>query len=595
MTPDQALNAAIDHHRAGRFADAEQIYSKILAAQPNNAMATQLLGAVAYQTGRLDIAIDLFHRALRLNPDDADAWYTLANALRDSGRLDQAIAAYQRAIQLQPENIAACNNLGNALRDTGRLDEAIAVLQRAIQIKPHVAVSHHNLAIALEQTNQLDAAIASYRRAIELQPDYGNARLNLANVMIKKGDLNSAIDNLRQTIQRLPDFAQAHANLGSAFINARRLNDAIASLQRAIELNPTYAEAHSNLGIALREIGQLDQSITSMQRAIQLRPDLAGAHYNLSLALLARGDFQQGWEEYEWRWKYPTSQPTLSPQTFAQPLWDGTPLQARTLLIHAEQGFGDAIQFVRYLPLAVQRGGKIIFQCRPELQRLFQTIPGGCEIIARGQPLPPFDLHCPLLSLPRIFRTTLTTIPSTVPYLSPEPQLVEAWSRTLGPADRPLRIGLAWAGNPQFAMDQTRSISLQQLAAFAAVQGVKFFGLQKDPAAQHAKHPPAGLKLVDLGPQLKDFADTAAVMSLLDLIITTDTSVPHLAGALGEPVWVMLQFVPDFRWLVDRPDSPWYPSMRLFRQPAPGDWDSVIAQVVEALSLWIPNRKNKPG
>jgi hypothetical protein len=259
-------------------------------------------------------------------------------------------------------------------------------------------------------------------------------------------------------------------------------------------------------------------------------------------------------------------------------------LETRTILLHTEQGFGDAIQFIRYLPLVAQRGGKIIVECPAELQRLFRTIAGSCQIAVRGQPLPAFDLHCPLLSLPRLFGTTLDNIPKTVPYLSPEPALVDAWNRTLGAADGRLRVGLAWAGNPRFKADRTRSLNLQQLAPLAATRGVKFYSLQKGPAGEQAKNPPVGLEWVDLGPELNDFADTAAVMSLMDLILTTDTSVPHLAGALGRPVWVMLQFVPHFCWLLEREDSPWYPTMRLFRQDSRGDWDRVITRAVEALS-----------
>ena len=327
---------------------------------------------------------------------------------------------------------------------------------------------------------------------------------------------------------------------------------------------------------------RLDEAIAVFRQAIALNPNLPGAHNNLAMALLARGDFQQGWEEYEWRLKCEDFPSHL--RNLTQPQWDGGPLETRTLLLHTEQGFGDAIQYIRYLPLVAQRGGRIIIGCQAELQRLFRTIPGSCQIVTPGQPLPAFDLHCPLLSLPRVFGTTLDNIPKTVPYLSPEPALVDAWNRTLGAAGGRLRVGLAWAGNPRFKADRTRSLNLQQLAPLAAARGVKFYSLQKGPAGEQAKHPPAGLEWVDLGPEVKDFADTAAVMSLMDLIITTDTSVPHLAGALGRPVWVMLQFVPHFCWLLDREDSPWYPTMRLFRQDSRGDWESVITRVAEALS-----------
>jgi hypothetical protein len=367
-----------------------------------------------------------------------------------------------------------------------------------------------------------------------------------------------------------------------------QLEQATSAYRRAIALRPNYAEAHNNLGVVLVDSGQLDDAIAAFQGAIRLKPDDGPSHYNLALALLTRGDFQQGWEELEWRWKckdFPSPR-----RNFAQGQWDGCPLESRTLLLHTEQGLGDAIQFIRYLPMVRQRGARIIVECQAELQRLFQTIAGECPIVARGQVLPAFDLHCPLLSLPRVYGTNLSNIPNVVPYLSPDPALVDAWSQTLGSGDGRLRIGLAWAGKPEFKGDRTRSLNLQQLVPLAAARGVKFYSLQKGAAGQQAKNPPLGLELVDLGPRLNDLADTAAVMSLMDLIITTDTVVPHLAGALGRPVWTLLQRMPDWRWLLGRPDSPWYPTMRLFRQESLGDWDGVITQVVEALSWWGNNR-----
>jgi len=409
------------------------------------------------------------------------------------------------------------------------------------------------------------------------------------------GRLHEAEKLYRLVLAKRPDHVDAMQNLGIIAQQVGRNDVAVDLIRRAIVLRPNYAEAYSNLGNALKDNGQFDEAIAACRQAIALKPDLPGAHHNLALSLLARGDFQPGWEEYEWRWKcedFPSP-----PRNFPQPQWDGRPLEDRTLLLHAEQGFGDAIQFIRYVPLVAGRGGKIIIECYAELQRLFRTIAGRCQIVVRDQPLPAFDLHCPLLSLPRAFGTNLANIPHVVPYLSPDPALVDAWSRTLGPGDGQLRVGLAWAGTPGFKADRTRSLNLQQLAPFATVaeakptaRGVKFYSLQKHPAGEQAKNPPLGLELVDLGPKLNDFADTAAVMSLLDLIITTDTSVPHLAGALARPVWVMLERVPAWRWLLDRDDSPWYPSMRLFRQPRIGDWDSVITRVVESLSLWMKNR-----
>ncbi len=544
-----ALDLALRHHQAGRLAEAEEIYRQVLAQQPDHPDAIYGLGMIALQVGHHDMAVDLIRRAISLKPDHAEAHFNLGNLLNDRGQHDEAIAAYRQAIALRPNYAEAHGNLGNVLRAKGRLDEAIAAFRQAIAFKPNFAEAHSNLGISLREKGQQAEAVACCRQAISLRPNY----------------------------------LEAHITLGNALKDKGQLDEAIAAYQQAIRINSDCAEAHYNLALAFKDKRQLDEAIAAYRQVIRLKPDGAVAHNNLALALLTRGYFREGWEEHEWRWKW-TDFPTL-PRNFPQPQWDGCPLEGRTLLLHLEQGFGDAIQFIRYLPLVAQRGGKIIVECHTELRRLFQTIAGTSQIVTRGQPLPAFDLHCPLLSLPRVFGTTLASIPQVVPYLSPDPALAEAWRQKLGAPGRELRVGLAWAGNPKFKGDRTRSLNLQQLSPLANARGVKFYSLQKGRAGEQTKNPPAGLEMLDLGPELNDFADTAAVMSQMDLIITTDTSVPHLAGALGRPVWVMLQFVPDWRWLLEREDSPWYPSMRLFRQPSRGDWDSVITRVVDALSL----------
>jgi tetratricopeptide (TPR) repeat protein len=596
LTIQQAFDLAVQHHQAGRLQEAEQLYRQVLAQQPNHAEALHLLGVLAGQGGRNELAVDLIRRAVGLKPDLADAHYNLGKALTEIRRADEAIASYRQAIRLQPGDAVAHNNLGIALRDTGQFEKAVASHRDAIWLKPDYPEAHYNLGIALKDMGRLDDAIASYRRAIAINPHYAEAHSNLGNALQSKGQLDEAVASHRQAIRLKPDSALAHNNLGGALNDIGQLDEAIVACRRAIALRPDYPEAHSNLGNALKDKGQLDEAIAACRQAIALRPDYAEAHFNLSLCLLTRGDFQPGWEEYEWRWKCKDLSP---PRDFARPQWDGRPLEGRTLLLHMEQGLGDAIQLIRYLPGVEQRGGKLIIECYAELQRLFQTMAGRCcQIVVPGQPLPAFDFHCPLLSLPRVFGTNLANIPQIVPYLNPDPALLDAWSRTLGSPDGQLRVGLAWAGSPRFKANRTRSLNLQQLAPLAAVRGARFYSLQKGPAGEQAKNPPRGLELVDLGPKLNDFADTAAVMSLMDLIITTDTSVPHLAGALARPVWVMLQFMPDWRWLLDREDSPWYPTMRLFRQPRIGDWDSVITRVVEALSLWIKTETKtepKPG
>jgi tetratricopeptide (TPR) repeat protein len=551
-TIQQAFVLAVQHHQAGRWREAEQLYRQVLAQYPQHAGAMLFLGVIAHQVGRIDVAVGLIRQAIALNPNNAEAHNNLGVALKDKGQLDDAIAAYRQAIALRPNYPEAYNNLGNALTDKGQLDEAIAAYRQAIALNPNLPEAHNNLGNALRTKGQLDEAIAACRQAIALRPNY----------------------------------LEAHSNLGNVLTDQGHLDDAIAAYRQTIALDPNFPDAHSNLGSALKDKGQFDEAIAAFRQAIALNPRLPEAHHNLSLALLARGDFQQGWDEYEWRWK--CKNPLR--RDFAQPQWDGCPLDGRAILLQAEQGFGDAIQFIRYLPLVEQRGGRIIIECQVELQRLFRIMAGRWHIVALGQPLPVFDLHCPLLSLSRISRANLANIPNTVPYLYADADDTGSWQQRLGGHCPLVKVGLAWAGSPTHRNDRNRSIKLEMLAPLGQVPGMRFFSLQKGAAAAEAKTPPPGMDLVDWTMELKDFADTAALIANLDLVIAVDTAVIHLAGAMGKPVWTLLPFVPDWRWLLQRPDSPWYPTMHLFRQPRIGDWDSVITSVVEALSLWIRNR-----
>jgi Flp pilus assembly protein TadD len=505
-----------------------------------------------------------------------------------AGRLAEAERIYREILAQQPNHAEASHLLGVLAGQVGRNDIAVELIRRAIALRGDYAEAHSNLGIALKDKGQLDEAITAFRQAIVLNPNLPEAHNNLGVALKDKGQLDEAMAACRRAIALRGNYAEAHNNLGIALRGQGQLDEAIAAYRQAIALNPNFPEAHSNLGHALRENGQLEDAVVAIHQAIALRPDFAEAHYNLGSTLLLWGNFEPGWEEYEWRWKckgFPSS-----PRNFTQGQWDGGPLEGCTLLLHTEQGLGDAIQFIRYLPLVAQRGGKIIIECQADLQRLFRTTAERCQIVARGQPLPAFDFHCPLLSLPRVFGTNLANIPNIVPYLHADAEDAGRWQRRLAEHAPLVKVGLAWAGSPAHEDDRNRSIKLARLAPLGQAPGVRFFSLQKGEAAVETKTPPPGLELVDWTEELKDFADTAALIANLDLVIAVDTAVAHLAGAMGKPVWVILQFMPDWRWLLDRDDSPWYPTMRLFRQPRRGDWDSVITRVVDALSLWIKNR-----
>jgi len=543
--PESLFAAALRHHAAGRLDDAERSYRELLAIDPRHAGALHRLGVIAGQKGRPDLAAGLIGDAIRLRPDDPEAHHNRAVALRAIGRLDDAVAAWRTAVALRPDYADAHQDLGYALYLLGRLDEATESLRTAVALRPDSADAHNDLGNLLSKQGDWDAAIACYRRAVALRPD----------------------------------FADAYNNLGHPLWEMGERDEAVACHRRAIALRPDYPEAHTNLGVALRAQWRLDEAVASHRRAIALRPDYAEAHTDLALALLARGDLPAGWAEFEWRWR--TEKLRAGRRAFAQPQWRGDAAEGRTLLIHAEQGFGDTLQFCRYAPLAAARGLRVILQVPRPLVRLLGTLAGVDRVLAEEDELPAFALQCPVMSLPLAFGTTLDTIPAAIPYLHADPAQAAAWAaRVPSMAGQTLRVGLVWAGNPRVHQrdalwaDRRRSMAPERLQPLCGVSGVRLFSLQKDgPAA------PESFPLIDVMGEMTDFADTAALIANLDLVISVDTAVAHLAGSLGKPVWLLARDAACWRWLDRRADSPWYPAMRIYRQPRPGDWDAVVAEV----------------
>jgi tetratricopeptide (TPR) repeat protein len=607
------LEQAMRLHQDGNLAAARSVYEKLLAGDPRHAEALHLLGVIAAQTGRHDEAVQLITRAIDIKPRFPRAYFNLGNALRDNGQLAQAVAAYRTAVEFTPGLADAHFNLANILKEMNQLDEAIASYRAAITARPDFADACNNLGVTLADAGRPDEAIVWFTRAIDLKPDYSPAYLGLGAARQKKGDLNSAIADYRTAIQIDPGLADAHLNLGNALRDSKQPDLAVASYRAAIAVKSDFPEAANNLGVALTEMGQVDeaivwltkaaairpnyaqaylglgaakehkglrdQAIADYRTAISIEPDLADAHYNLALSLLTQGAYDEGWEEHEWRWKTPAFEPRPE---FPQPTWDGSN-GLGTILLVAEQGFGDVIQFVRYARLVADRCRRVVLQCHPKLIPLLHDVKGLAGVIPTGAPLPDFDAHATMLSLPRIFGTRVDSIPATVPYLHPDPRRIAAWAAKIGRDDR-LKVGLAWAGNPKHKNDRNRSMPLTALAPLATIPGTGFYSLQIGPAAQQATSPPPGMSLIDYTPDLHDFSDTAALIAHLDLVISVDTAVVHVAGAMARPVWTMLPFMSDWRWLTQRSESPWYPSMRLFRQAVIGDWPGVVRQVADALS-----------
>jgi FKBP-type peptidyl-prolyl cis-trans isomerase 2 len=434
--------------------------------------------------------------------------------------------------------------------------------------------------VAAQDKGLYDEAIDSYREAIRLNPNHAEAFYNLGVALHKKGHIDQAIIYYEIAIGLNQTFAEAHYNLGIAFKDKGQPDEAVQCFQRVLQLNPNHAGAYYNFGGMLVFKGKYDEALWCYRKALELKPDYPEAQWNIALINLLQGKFGEGWKGYEWRWQLKDISIT---RTFSQPRWDGSDITGRTILLYAEQGFGDTIQFIRYAPLVAQRGAKVIIECQKELTSLLQNVEGIQKVVANGESLPGFDMQCPLLSLPMIFGTTIENIPAHIPYVTANANSVQKWKDKVLKNASKLNVGLVWSGDPDNSKIRDKSFPLDTFLPLAKIDNISFYSLQKGNSAKEAINPPGGMRISDYTEEIADFSDTAALIQNLDTIISVDTAVAHLAGALGKPVWTLLPFAPDWRWMLEREDSPWYPTMRLFRQPSPGDWESVIVRIKEAL------------
>ncbi|MCU0893302.1 MAG: tetratricopeptide repeat protein [Rhodospirillales bacterium] len=502
-----------------------------------------------------------------------------AVAAHRRGRLDVADAVYREILRQAPDHPDASHLLGLVAHQRGDQAEAVRLIGRAMQANPANAAYANSFGLALLAQAQVEQAEAAFALAVARQPDLAEAHNNLGNARMARGNVVGAITAYRRAIALRGDYAEAHANLAAALRRAGDLPAARGAAERALAVRPGYVGALCTLGLIRHEQGEYEAALGIYDRALALAPQHATTRANRATLLLLLGRMEEGWREYEWRWLAPGF--ATRPRDFDRPAWDGSELGGRTILIHAEQGLGSAIQFVRYAPVVAARGGRVILECQPPLARLFASLVGGVEAIVRkGEPLPAFEVQAPLMSLPRLFATTLTTIPNAVPYLAAEEGLRALWRQRLAQLPAP-RVGLVWAGNPNHANDRNRSLPARLLAPLLACPGLSFVDLQVGAAAAERAELPEGA-LAAPG-EVADFADTAAIVAELDMVISVDTAVAHLAGALAKPVWLLLPFVGEWRWLRERTDTPWYPTMRLFRQRSPGDWEGVVEAVREAL------------
>ena len=559
---------------------------------PDDAGAHFNLGVVQKSLGHLDAAVASYRIAVKIRPDFAEAYNNLGTALKDLGQLDGAVTNYRLALKIKPDYAEAYNNLGTALKDLGQLDGAVTNYRLALKIKPDYAEAHYNLGNVLKELGQFDGAVESYRRALELKPDFANVYSNLGGALKETGQYEGALWNYRRALELEPGSAEAHNNLGIILKETGQLNDALSCYRRAVEIKPSYAEAHYNLGNVLKELEQFDGAAESYRHALYFKPDFADASFNLSLLLLALGQYAEAWPMHEARYhstNFKESQVILPKVTFTQ--WQGESLVGKSLVIWPEQGFGDEIQFARYIPLLKTRGvSRLTLVCKPPLKELLETLEDVDTVIpySEAATLPYHDYWTFPLSLPLHFATTVENIPAKLPYLSAPPERLNRW-RTRLPAGC-LKVGLVWKGSAIHKNDANRSLpSLSTMANLWCTPKVTFVSLQKGQGELEAATPPNGQPILHLGSEIMDFADTAAIVAQLDLVICIDTSIAHLAGALGKPCWVLLPVIgTDWRWLRDRMDSPWYPGvMRLFRQTKAGDWATTINEVANALETWV--------
>ena len=579
LTIAEAIQEGARLHREGRYGDAETVYRQILLREPDFHPALHLMGVLALQRNNQPAAIELFTKALARDPKQPEYWINLGTAYRRMANPDQAIACYRNALALHPNSEHALNNLGAALRDKGMYAESIAVLKRALAINPNCFETQNNLGGSYHLAGRYGDAVAALRAAMAINPGDATVYNNLAVNLRMQGRPEETIPQLREAIRLDPNYADAHNTLSAALMDAGEYEEAMVHAQRATELNPRLAEALANVGALYKVMGKLDEALESNRKAIAVNPRFAGAYWNLGLIHLLRGNFAEGWPLYEWRLKVPQ----LQAPTYPLKRWDGSSLHGKRILLGMEQGLGDTIQFIRYVPQVAAMGAKIYLAVQNELVDLIRASIQVERICLHGEPGPPCDFYCPIMSLPLMFKTELDSIPNSLPYLNPPSELTLHWQLKMPRStDTRLRVGLVWAGRPTHRNDRERSIELSQLAPMSS-PNVLFFSLQKGGAGQQARTPPAGMEILDFSAELGSFADTAALIAQLDVVIAVDTAVAHLAGAMGKPVWVLLMKVPDFRWMMDREDSPWYPTMRLFRQKTAGDWDETIARVADAL------------
>lgn len=590
----KSLRKATSLREQGRLDDARRICDAVLAADARHFDALHLSGLIHHELGRSIDGLRLVGAALKARPGAAEAHINHGVILDALERRDEALQSFDRALAIQADNALLHCNRANTLKALGRYEEALTNYERALALQPDMVVAHNNRGTTLAALDRDEEALAGYDRLIALLLRLGRSDSMVLNnrgiVLLKLKRYAESLASLDEALALAPDYADALNNRGAALAALGRYEEALESYARALRLSPGFVNAHINRGNAFLALNRLHEALGSFSAAVAVEPDHPDASFNAAIVRLCLGDYREGWKQYELRWKRKNF--GSLPRDCHAPLWRGQEdLEGKTIFLMAEQGMGDVIQFVRYVPMVAARGAKIVLGVHRPLAALMTSLPGVSQVVASGGTVPDFDFFCPLMSLPLAFGTELSTIPADIPYIRPDPDRIPKWRGRL-PDNGRLRVGICWAGTKIHFNDHNRSMTLDRFAALLSCPNLDYVSLQKDVSeADAAKLQERGV--IALGGEFEDFVDTAAVVSMLDLVIAVDTSVAHLAGAMGKAVALLVPFSPDFRWQLDRTDSPWYPTMRLFRQSAIGDWDTPLERLRQELSV-VAQRPPKP-
>ncbi|HEX8523397.1 MAG TPA: tetratricopeptide repeat protein [Tepidisphaeraceae bacterium] len=567
------VQAALQQHLGGNVAQAEQMYRQALAQEPNQADGLHLLGVLLAQRSEFDAAVPLLKKAVAILPNIAEFHRHLADVYALTDRAAEALDGYRTAIRLDPRDVNALYGAARAAAATNQDGESANFLAAVVNLDPNNHSAWSDLGVVLTRQGNFSKAIEVLQRSLALNPNSGHALTAMSDALRQEGRIDQALEPARRGAESQPDNAWAQIAYGNVLQMLARFEEAAEYYKKAMVLEPNNFDAINNLALTLLKMGRPDEAMHWWERAAEKWPEDPNMKANRSLGLLTLGELERGFAEYESRFASQAFKGSLFPE---KPRWNGEDVGGKVVLLNSEQGVGDTIQFVRYVPMLAQRGARILIVCPPEVKELLKTIRGAERVLSRGDEEPVFDLWFPMVSFPYVFKTTLDRVPADVPYLSADPARVARWRKRFAGESR-LKVGIVWAGSPQHQNDRARSARLEDFAPLARIEGVRLYSLQKGQPTAALKQVP--FEVTPLGDELSDFSETAAAIEALDLTISVDTSVVHLAGALARPVWTLLAYGPDFRWMLNREDTPWYPTMRLLRQPKLHDWTGLMVRV----------------